>query len=89
MFGSTFITLDRASLEPLGQQIYQQIFDAVNCGQLRPGDRLVSSRSMATDLCCSRNTVKFAYEQLHAEGIIETIPRKGTFVIGPADSTHK
>jgi GntR family transcriptional regulator/MocR family aminotransferase len=65
---------------PLQQQIYDQIRQAVLTAALEPGSRLPSSRRLAGDLAVSRNTVLIAYEQLQAEGYIETRPGGGTYV---------
>lgn len=72
------IRLDTA--QPLQQQIYDQIKHAVLVADLAPTTRLPSSRALAAELAVSRNTVLIAYEQLQAEGYIETRPGGGTFV---------
>ena len=48
------------------------------------GLQLPSSRELARELGMSRNTVMFAYEQLIAEGYLETRPGAGSFI---ADTT--
>lgn len=65
---------------PLQQQIYDQVRHAVLTAVLPPGTRLPSSRALALKLAVSRNTVMIAYEQLLAEGYIETRPGGGTYV---------
>jgi len=42
--------------------------------------RQVTSRDLAAVLAVSRNTIKHAYEQLHAEGYVRTLTGSGTFV---------
>jgi GntR family transcriptional regulator / MocR family aminotransferase len=54
--------------------------DAVRNGRLAPGTGLPSSRSLATDLELSRNTVAEAYGQLVAEGWLHATPGSGTRV---------
>lgn len=49
-------------------------------GRLRPGARLPGSRSLAESLSVHRNTVLAAYRELLAEGWLESINGKGTFV---------
>ena len=83
MVGPTFITLDRSAPEPLGQQIFRQISHAILTGALATGEKLASSRTLATDLRCARNTVKLAYERLEAEGLIATSERGGSFALAP------
>jgi GntR family transcriptional regulator/MocR family aminotransferase len=58
--------------------------DAVRTGQLAPGLRLPSSRSLAVDLGLARNTVAEAYSQLVAEGWLTAVPGSGTRVAGRA-----
>jgi GntR family transcriptional regulator / MocR family aminotransferase len=53
---------------------------AVRDGQLPPGTRLPSSRSLAADLGVARNTVAAAYGQLVAEGWLAARPGAGTHV---------
>ncbi len=49
-------------------------------GKLASGDRLPSSRVLATQLKLHRNTVLAAYAELEAQGWIETAQGRGTFV---------
>lgn len=75
------LTLDRsAEAPPLYRQIYDQVRLAVLEGRLSPGARLPSSRILAEELRCSRNTVVGAFEQLLAEGYLEGHVGSGTYV---------
>jgi GntR family transcriptional regulator/MocR family aminotransferase len=49
-------------------------------GRLPPGSRLPSTRSIASDLGVSRNTVMGAFDQLLAEGYLEGKVGSGTYV---------
>src|SRR5262249_26775506 len=49
-------------------------------GRLRPGQRVPSTRNLASDLRISRMPVLGAFEQLHAEGYLETFVGSGTRV---------
>lgn len=73
---------------PLQHQIYDQLKHAVLIGRLEPGARLPSSRALADQHGISRNTVLIVYEQLLAEGYLETRPGAGTFIgkAMPADA---
>jgi GntR family transcriptional regulator of gluconate operon len=55
-------------------------------GTLGPGRRLVEA-SLAVDMDVSRGTVRDALKELEDEGLIENVPRRGTYVVdlGPAD----
>lgn len=49
-------------------------------GELKSGEALPSMRKLAKSLHVSVITTQKAYEVLLADGFIETIPAKGTFV---------
>nr|WP_295784786.1 PLP-dependent aminotransferase family protein [Rhodoferax sp.] len=72
--------LDKASHVPLFRQLYAAIKDAILAGQIRPGAQLPPSRTLATALGVSRQTVVNAYAQLLAEGYFTCTVGKGSFV---------
>src|SRR3981081_3172596 len=74
--------LDRGSRTPLTRQIYMQVRSAVLSGALCPGTRVPSSRAMASKLGVARASVVSAYEQLLAEGYVESRHGSGTFIAG-------
>src|SRR5262245_43227402 len=78
------IQLDRASTEPLHQQLYRQIRDELKSGTFTDGAaRIPSSRALAVDLGISRLTVNLAFSKLHAEGYLRSKAKSGTFVAYP------
>jgi GntR family transcriptional regulator / MocR family aminotransferase len=66
------LSLDRASDLALHEQLERTLRDAVRVGRLRAGAPLPSSRGLADELGVSRGVVTTAYEQLIAEGYLET-----------------
>jgi GntR family transcriptional regulator/MocR family aminotransferase len=74
------VTLDARGREPLYRQLYAQIRQQILSGALRAGHRLPSSRSLAAELRVARSTIVQAFEQLHAEGYIESTTRGATRV---------
>lgn len=64
----------------LYEQIYEHIKREIREGKLLNGERLPSTRFLAEYLQVSRSTVDYAYDQLLAEGYIESRPYKGYFV---------
>lgn len=64
----------------LNKRLYDTLRQAILARAITPGSRLPSSRDLAQQLSLSRNTVLATYEQLLAEGYIETRPGSGTFV---------
>ncbi len=72
--------IDRGSGTPVNRQLYQVIREAILAHVMPVGLQLPSSRDLARELTMSRNTVTNAYEQLVAEGYLETRVGAGTFV---------
>ena len=63
---------------PMHRQLYAGFRDAILEGTLKPGTRLLSTRSLANDLGTSRTTVILAFDQLLAEGYLECRVGDGT-----------
>ena len=75
------ITLPEGSTLPLYQQLYQQLKQEIQAGNLSAGQKLPSKRKLAEQLAISVNTVDTAYTQLEAEGFVQASPRRGFFVL--------
>jgi GntR family transcriptional regulator / MocR family aminotransferase len=56
----------------LSGQLAQLLREAIHRGEIRPGDALPSTRLLAASLQVARGTVVEAYEQLIAEGFLES-----------------
>jgi GntR family transcriptional regulator/MocR family aminotransferase len=76
------MAIERESHHPLPRQIYDGFRAAILRGDLRPGQRIPSSRELATELRISRFPVLDAYARLLAEGYFESRLGSGTFVSG-------
>lgn len=76
--------IERGTSQPVNRQIYQVVRAAILSHQLPVGLQLPSSRELARELAMSRNTVTHAYEQLIAEGYLETRAGAGTFIADTA-----
>ncbi|HEY4304708.1 MAG TPA: PLP-dependent aminotransferase family protein [Gemmatimonadaceae bacterium] len=74
------LPIDRALATPLHQQVYDGFRRAILAGRLRSGQRVPSTRLLATELGMSRLPVLTAYEQLLHEGYFESRTGSGTFV---------
>ncbi|MGO4302089.1 MocR-like pyridoxine biosynthesis transcription factor PdxR [Cupriavidus sp. RAF12] len=64
----------------LAGQIYRQLRAGVVDGRLAPGERLPSTRELATQLGVSRKTTLDVFERLIAEGYLRSRTGDGTFV---------
>ena len=74
------LSVDRTSTVQLHRQLYDALRQYILQGRLPPNGRLPSTRALAEQLQISRNTVIAAYDQLLAEGYIETQAGLGTHV---------
>ena len=74
------LSLDRGGTTPIYRQLYDWFRGAILAGQMRPGHQLPSTRTLASELKISRMPVLSAYEQLLAEGYLETFVGAGTRV---------
>ena len=67
-----------------GKSIYENLYECLKkdivTGRIQTGDKLPSKRAMAGDYGISVKTVVHAYEQLVAEGYIESKEKKGYYV---------
>jgi GntR family transcriptional regulator/MocR family aminotransferase len=57
---------------PLAPQIEEQLRDAIRSGNLQPGTQLPSTRALAADLGVSRGVIVNAYQELLAQGFLES-----------------
>jgi GntR family transcriptional regulator/MocR family aminotransferase len=74
------IAIDADSPAPLYRQIYEAWRSGILTGRFRGGERVPSTRDLAHNLAVSRSTVTQAYDQLIAEGYLQSIHGAGTFV---------
>ena len=74
------IFIDNKSGTPIYDQICTQLRGLILEGTLREDEALPSIRGLAKDLRISVITTKRAYEELEKEGLIYTLPGKGSFV---------
>ena len=66
--------------KPAYLQLVDQVKAAAASGALQPGEALPSIRPLAEELRINRNTVAKAYSELESQGVIETLPGKGSFL---------
>lgn len=64
----------------LQQQIQQMVAGGILSGRFRPGEKLPSSRKLATHLGVSRITVTLAYNELMADDYLSSAGRSGYYV---------
>ena len=66
--------------KPLYRQIYEYIRGEIRSGSLEAGERLPSTRALASGLHVARSTAELAYSQLVSEGYIRAKKNSGYYV---------
>ncbi len=74
------VLIANSSPDPIYEQIVRQVKTQIIAGELAEGEALPSIRKLAQDLQISVITTKRAYDELEAEGFIDTVAGKGTYV---------
>ena len=77
----TSIQFDRNSNQALYLQLSNQIIQLIKNQMLVPNTKLPGSRVLAEQLNVHRKTIVACYEELLLQGWVESIPKKGTFVL--------
>lgn len=73
--------LDPHSGIPPYLQIAQQVKQALRLGALAVGDQLPTVREVVERLVINPNTVLKAYRELEHEGLVDSRPGQGTFIV--------
>ena len=63
----------------LTDQVLKEIREAIRCGKLKPGERLIEMQ-LAEEMQISRFPIREALRYLEKEGLVETKPFKGSHV---------
>ena len=74
------LSVDKQDPEPAYKQVYDQLRVAILSGDIAPGSRLPASRRLAREAAVARITIVRAYQQLEAEGFVESRAGSGTYV---------
>lgn len=75
-----YFAVERNVNTPIHSQIIQKIISLIKAGQFKAGMAMPGSRELAISLNVNRKTVIHAYDELIAEGWLESSYRKGTFI---------
>ena len=80
------IMINHSSMQPIYEQIMDQVKRQILMGEAAEGEALPSVRVLAKELRISALTVKKAYDQLEEDGLIATVHGKGSFILAANDS---
>lgn len=82
------MSISRDNPIPLYRQLQTLLKDQMTNGRLEPNTRLPSERELCEKYGVSRTTVRQALQEMEHEGLVESVPGRGTFVIEPLLSLH-
>jgi len=68
------IYINETSAIPIYVQIYEQLKSDIVKGNIKAGEKLIFTRTLAKNLCVARNTVENSYGQLCLEGYVINKP---------------
>ena len=74
------IMIDHTFMQPIYEQITEQIKYQILHDTLQGGEALPSVRTLVKELKISALTVKKAYDSLESEGMVVTVHGKGSFI---------
>ncbi|MBE6631413.1 MAG: GntR family transcriptional regulator [Ruminococcaceae bacterium] len=83
------ILVDIKSRVPIYEQIIASVKEAVITGLLSADEPLPSVRSLAGELAINPNTIQKAYSELERQGIVYSVPGKGSFVSSDTEEIEK
>lgn len=76
----TLICINKNCTQPIYLQIVGGFIRQIQNGIVKPGTKLPGSRKLAELLGVHRKTIVTAMEELYAQGWVELIPYKGTYI---------
>lgn len=65
---------------PIYEQLERRITELIMSGEMAEGEKLPAVREIAKQLSINPNTVQKTYASLEAQGLIYSIPAKGSYV---------
>ncbi|MBF8187467.1 winged helix-turn-helix transcriptional regulator [Nonomuraea sp. K274] len=71
------------------ERVEQSIRDLITSGELGPGGRLPSERTLAQELGAGRTTIRLVLMRLAAEGLVRSEHGRGYFAVHRAESDQK
>lgn len=72
--------IDKFSRTPIYEQIIERFTEQVAAGVIKENERLPSVRELSGVLGINPNTIQKAYLELDRQGLITSLPARGSFV---------
>ena len=80
------INLNYRDARPIYEQVKAGFRNLIATGAIAPGEKLPSVRELAVELAINPNTIQRAYKELEQEGVICSVPGKGSFAADGDDA---
>lgn len=77
--------IDHHADTPVYQQIAEIIAARIRAGDLQPRRPIPSEAQLVQEFGVARDTARAAVAYLREQGLVYTVPRRGTYVSPPAD----
>ena len=76
-----------AGIDPTGpvapyRQLAEILRARIESGQYRPGERIPTESELVEEFELARSTVRRAVSVLREDGLVHTVPQRGTYVSG-------
>lgn len=71
--------------KPLYEQIADHIAALIAAGELKPGDKLPSTRQLVDEYEVSETVIRYVMIRLKTQGLVYGQPGRGTYVASPPD----
>lgn len=84
-----YITVDLRDRKQLYEQLIDNIRKLILSGEITAGEKLPSVRALAKELCINPNTIQKAYNELERQGVILTLPGRGSVVLAETGDLRK
>ena len=65
---------------PIYEQLRMRITELIISGEMKEGEKLPAVREIAKELTINPNTVQKTYAELERQGLIYSVPAKGSYV---------
>ena len=75
--------IERDIPAPAWRQVADYLRSRIRAGEWEPGHAIASETQVRQELGCARGTVRRAVAELRGEGLVVTVPGRGTYVADP------
>ena len=82
------IQINFRDARPIYEQVKEGFRTLIISGALPPDYKMPSVRELASSLTINPNTIQRAYRELESEGLIVSVPGKGSFVCEPEQAAE-